>query len=138
MTKKQFRAVVGFNIALSIVSVIAIFTLAPALPAELESWVSHQSDQPYGVFDWIMVVLAVPSLVATVGLFFFTRWSRAVYAVTAIVLTAATLFAGPSVATGVESFAHDAVQFLDGVIITLAYFSDARHYFEPHAQPATA
>jgi hypothetical protein len=136
MTKNQFRAVVGLNVLIDIVSVIAIFTLAPALPPELESWMSQQADTPYGAFEWIVTALAAAYVVATIGLFFFARWSRAVYAVTAIAVMISTLFAGPSVATALDNFSNEAVLLLDGAIIALAYFSNVRHHFEPHAQPA--
>lgn len=134
MTKNQFRSVVGASIALTLLSTIAIIAIAPALPAELDRWVVEQTEGSFGMLEWFMIAVGVPYLVATIGLFYFARWSRALYAVCVVTLIACGLFTGPSVATALEAFSRDAIGLLDGFIIGLAYFSDVRHHFE--ARPA--
>ena len=134
MTKNLFRSVVGVSIALTLLSTIAIIAIAPALPAELDRWVVQQTEGGFGVLEWFMIGVGVPYLVATIGLFFFARWSRALYSVCVVALIVCGLFTGPSVATALEAFSRDAIGLLDGLIIGLAYFSDFRHQFE--ARPA--
>lgn len=129
MTKDQFRGVVGASIALTVVSSIALFVLAPALPEELDRWVTQQTDAGLGAVEWLMIAVAIPYLAATVGLFFFARWSRALYAACVVILVIAGLFTGPSVATAWESLCRDLTNLVDGLILGLAYFSDIKHHF---------
>ncbi|HEY5754510.1 MAG TPA: hypothetical protein VIU34_01745 [Steroidobacter sp.] len=130
MTKNQFRSLVGASIALSLLSAIASVAIAPALPPELELWVTRHTESNLDTLDWFMVAVGTAYLAATTGLFFFARWSRALYAVCVVVLIVCWCFTGPSVTTALETATRDAISLLDGLIIGLVYFSDVRRHFE--------
>jgi hypothetical protein len=72
-------------------------------------------------------------MAANIGLLFFSRWSRPVFVVGVLLTTAATAFAGPFVATAREAAVYEFGLLLDGFIIALAYFSEAKVYFEREA-----
>lgn len=129
MTKNQFRGVLGASLALSLLSTIALFVMAPALPDELDRWVTQQTEGGFGMVEWSILAVGIPYLAATVGLFFFARWARALYAACVVLLVVGGLFTGPSVATAWESLSRDLTNLLDGLILGLAYFSDIKHHF---------
>lgn len=131
MTKTQFRSVVGGSIALLFIAIAVSMTVDQPLPAELDGWLAATADEPWGVFEWLAIALAVGCLVASVGLLFLARWARPAFAVTLAGVTATTLFTGPSVTNALDAFFYEVTLLLDGFILALAYFSDARHYFAP-------
>lgn len=131
MTKTPFRSVVGGSIALLFIAIAVSMTIDQPLPAELDGWLTATAEQPWGIFEWLAIALAVGCLVASVGLLFLARWARPAYAVTLAGVTVTTLFTGPSVSNEVDAFFYEVTLLLDGFILALAYFSEARHYFEP-------
>ena len=110
------------------------------LPAALNAWVETEGNLEWSAFDWFGSAAALISIVAGVGLLFFATWARHAYAASVVAITGATLFAGPSVSTALEMFFSEVTLLMDGFVIGVAYFSDARHYFEakPHGNALQA
>jgi uncharacterized membrane protein len=130
MTKTLFRCIVGGNIALLVASAAVLLLVDKVLPPELRGWVEVQSNSEWAVLDTFVVGMAVISVVASVGLLFFARWSRPVYAASSVAVIATGLFTGPLVSTAIEASLSDAILLYDGVVIGVAYFSDVRRCFE--------
>ena len=130
MSKTLFRWLVAGSIAVLIGSVVVLIAFDQSLPPELSAWVEAEADSEWTAFDTFAAALAVASIIASVGLLFFTRWSRWVYAASTIAMTVATLFGGPSVGSAFDAFSSELILLLDGVIIGTAFFSDVRLCFE--------
>jgi hypothetical protein len=130
MSKALFRWVVAGSIALLIGSVVVLIAVGQSLPPELSAWVDAEANSEWRALDTYAAVIAVISVVASVGLLFFARWSRWVYAASTIAVTVVTLFGGPSVSSAFEAFFSELVLLLDGFIIGTAFFSDVRLCFE--------
>ena len=67
---------------------------------------------------------------ANIGLLFFARWARPVFSMCVIGASLATAFDGPFVATALEATIYELGLLLDGFIIALMYFSEAKKHFE--------
>ena len=130
MTKTLFRWMVGGSIGVLLGGVAVLFALDQSLPSDLSAWVEAEANSEWTILDTFGAGVAVVSTAASIGLLFFARWSRPVYAASTVAVTVATLFAGPSVSTAMEVFFSEVVLLLDGFIIGTAYFSDVRHCFE--------
>jgi hypothetical protein len=130
MSRALFRWVVAGSIALLIGSVVVLMAVGQSLPAELSAWADAEENSEWTVLDTFAAATAVVSVVASVGLLFFARWSRWAYAASTIAVTVATLFGGPSVSSAFEVFISELVLLLDGFIIGTAFFSDVRLSFE--------
>lgn len=130
MSKTLFRWVVSGSIALPIGSVAVLIAVGQSLPPELSAWVDAEANSEWSALDTFAAVVAVVSVIASIGLLFFARWSRWVYAASTIVVTVATLFGGALVTSAFEAFFSELVLLLDGFIIGTAFFSDVRLCFE--------
>jgi hypothetical protein len=130
MSRTLFRWVVAGSIALLIGSVAVMIAVGEALPPELRVWVDAEANSEWTTLDTFAAAMAVVSIVASVGLLFFARWSRWAYAGSTIAVSVATLFGGPSVSSAFEAFFSEMVLLLDGFIIGTAFFSDVRRCFE--------
>jgi hypothetical protein len=113
---------VGWVLALS-------YSLESSLPAALRDWLAADAERDLGLRVVALVVVMVPSLLAwlvgSIGLLFLKRWAAWVYLISLIVsLTLSPLF-GPTVEHGSASAVNATATLLAGLIIGLAFFSDA-------------
>ena len=117
------------SIVFLLVAGTVIFFFNQTLPPDLESFVEADSETELTVIDYFGFAAVLSAAAANIGLLFFARWSRPVFAAGVVAATIATAFSGPFVATALEAFAYEAGLLLDGIIIALAYFSEAKVYF---------
>lgn len=96
---------VAGSIALLIGSVAVLMAVGQSLPPELRAWADAEANSEWTVLDTFAAAMAVVSVVASVGLLFFARWSRWAYAASTI----ATLFGGPSASSAFEAFFSELV-----------------------------
>ena len=133
MTRNKFRAIVILSIVVFVVAGVIIFNFNQALPPELAAFVDADLENDLtavNIFGYSAALLAVA---ANIGLLFFARWSRPVFVVGVLLATVATALAGPFVATAREAAIYEFGLLLDGFIIGLAYYSEAKVYFESKA-----
>ena len=133
MTKNIFRAIVIVSIVLLLVAIVVLVFFNQPLPPELDSFVEADLEADFTVIDYFGYTSALFAVAANIGLLFFARWSRPVFAAGVVATTIVTAFSGPFVATALEAFVYEVGLLLDGFIIALAYFSEARVYFEQKA-----
>lgn len=76
MSRALFRWVVAGSISLLIGSVAVLMAVGQSLPPELSAWADAEANSEWTVLDTFAAAMAVVSVVASVGLLFFARWSR--------------------------------------------------------------
>lgn len=129
MNSLRFKLLVAFSLFWLIFSVALSVFFPTELPQSLSDYLFYQEDTEFGVFEWVIILLLVPSLISHVALLFLKNWARHIYSSTIIVFLFASVFGGPEVYTPFEVFAYELDTFLSGVIISLAYFSSISSEF---------
>jgi len=128
----NYRLVVGFSILWLVFSVVMLLLYPAEYPHELYEFTSEQDSAFSDPVEVVASLAAFAAIIGNIGLLFLHRWARAVYAVCIPLSILVTTFdGGVTIETGFETFLYDVDLFLSGIIITLSYFSSARHHFEP-------
>ena len=115
---------VGVAIALS-------FLLESTLPAPLRDWLATQAEAegdlaPHEIALFIgMIPVLVCVLAGSIGLLFLKRWAAWLYLISVIIGYLLVPFMGPTVEHGVVDAFYEMATLLSGLIIGLAFFSDA-------------
>ena len=126
-------AFVGVAVALS-------FLLESSLPAPLRDWLAADAEAdlaPHEAALLVAMILAmVCVLVGSIGLLFLKRWAAWLYLISVIIGYALFPFMGPSVAHGVADVVGDLATLLSGLIIGLAFFSDALRVRNDQGSPS--
>ena len=108
---------------------VASSMLADALPAELKSFIEADASSALSPREGAiaLVLLAVfPVYVGSaIGLFLLKSWARWTYASCLLLLYPLTALLGPVVEHGVVSVLDELVVLCQGLIIGIAFFSDA-------------
>jgi len=134
MTQKNFRILLVLRWLLVIASVVASFATENSLPPELQSYLERVENAPFAngeivlaVVDGTFVVFAV---VLTVGLFRFRRWAKTLLPMSYILGLVLIPVNGPYVESGWVSMLFYLDSLVDGIILTLVYFSPLKESFE--------
>ena len=130
MTKNKFRALIIFNLLLLVVSTIIAIYFNDTLPPALNEFIKNKMENEPETVDVSGLILALIALTGIVGLLFFTKWSRPVFLFGVISTIIITIFTGPTVLTAQETFIYELSSLIDGVIITLSYFSEVKIHFD--------
>ena len=133
MTRNKFRAIVILSIVAFVLAGVVILNFNQDLPPELAAYVDADLEKDFTAVDVFGFSVAFLALAANIGLLFFARWSRPVFVAGVLAATVATALAGPFVATAREAAIYEFGLLVDGFIIALAYFSEAKVYFERKA-----
>lgn len=134
MNAKKFRLFILLNWLLLVAFTLALVWSRALLPPELRAYLGAREHSPITAWDMILFVAALTGLVlwvvATVGLFFFKRWARALYPLVFVIGLVLLLARGVHIETGwVRGFAY-LNDVSGGMILALAYFSNVSRYFE--------
>ena len=130
MTKNYFRAIVIISIVYLIVAGVLVLNFNQVLPPELDAYAYEQSNEVFELISFAGFMVAFMAGAANIGLLFFARWARPVFSMCVIGASLATAFDGPFVATALEATIYELGLLLDGFIIALMYFSEAKKHFE--------
>ena len=130
MTKKEFRTILALSLVFLLVAGVVILFFNQTLPPELGAFVEAGLEEDFTFIEILGFVVALLAVAANIGLLFFARWSRPVFAAGVVASCIVTAFNGPFVATALEESIYEVGLLLDGFIIALTYFSDAKVYFE--------
>jgi len=133
MTKTQFRGVVVFSLLLLFIAGVVVLTFSDTLPPELSTFVEAEFEEEPTAVEFLGFAVVVLTVIGNIGLLFFAWWSRPLFAAGVVAASVATVFDGPVVTTAPEAFIFEMGLLLDGFMIALAYFSEAKVYFERKA-----
>lgn len=138
MTQQQSRLALRILILASafIGFVLLVLTLAGDgfLPKELADWKEAQEskDEAAAIFGLILVFPLIAAYIASLlGLFMYQKWA-AWLTLGLSVVGSVFMLVEPSVESGVSAFFTDLSTTLGGVILGIAFFSDA---LEPDRHP---
>jgi hypothetical protein len=103
-----------------IIAVIASFVFIGDLPEPLLEYTSR--DALFCPLDVIDAVVLAASIAASIGLYFFRRWARPIYAASTIWLSVSTAFGNPSVEPPIVSAMEEISLLIAGLLIGMSYF----------------
>jgi hypothetical protein len=129
----RFRALIALEVGLTIASLIASVALHRTLPAPLQAYLRGEDDAPARASEiaaavGVAIVMAM-MLTAWIGLWRFWRIAPPLLLASWIGVGAATLLAGPTVQTAVETVIYTAWSVVAGLLLSMSYFSDLRGKF---------
>jgi hypothetical protein len=105
------------------------FAMERFLPEPLRAWLDAEAEGNPTVgemaFLFLCILLLIPAITATVGLFFLQRWAAWLYLITAILFMLLELLAGPIVEHPLPTAIGEVANIMCGMVIALAFFSDA-------------
>jgi hypothetical protein len=109
--------------------IILSLLLESSLPVPLRDWLAADAEQELTLREFAVFLVAVPlitgAVVGSIGLLFLKRWAAWLYLVSLVIGTLLTPFAGPTVEHALTVSANEIAVLLSGLIIGLAFFSDA-------------
>jgi hypothetical protein len=115
----------GFLLAGTILS----FLLPRLLPEPLRTWQSQWLEADPSGMELVSVATVIPTLVAalvaSIALFLLKPWGRWLYLASLIVMFLCGAFGGPMVSHGLVDTLVGLSNLLSGVVLGLAFFSDA-------------
>ena len=113
---------VGMAIALS-------YLLESSLPAPLRDWLAADAEANLAPHEVAVLIAMIPLLIGVliggIGLLFLKRWAAWLYLIAVIIGYALFPFMGPTVEHAVADAFDEMATLLSGLIIGLAFFSDA-------------
>lgn len=124
----MLRLCVALELALIVISIVLSMVLQPFLPEPLRAWIA-ENEQQIRPADLMLFVLFIPLLialvVASVGLLLLKRWAAWLYLYVNVLGLLLVPFMGPTVEHAVAEMFSEAATMLGGVVLALAFFSDA-------------
>jgi uncharacterized membrane protein (DUF2068 family) len=108
---------------------VSSYRLENDLPAPLQDWLAAELERDYAPQENMVFAMLAPFLgfyiVGGFGLLLLKRWGAWLFLWSQIALSIATPFMGPNVEHAIVSTLEDLLMLLAGLIIGLAFFSDA-------------
>jgi hypothetical protein len=98
------------------------------LPVELQEYKNRLDAQPFGIFQFILMPFVFIGLVSNIGLLFFAKWSRHLFAITNLICCISMFIWGPSIQSGIETSLSEVEIFLVGFIVACIYLTDIKKY----------
>jgi uncharacterized RDD family membrane protein YckC len=103
--------------------------LESSLPAPLLDWLNAELEKDLATYEIILFVLAIPAVICSIagfiGLFLLKRWGAWFYVSSLIIGFIILPFTGPTVEHAIADTIDEIAVLLSGMIIGLAFFSDA-------------
>jgi Zn-dependent protease with chaperone function len=132
MDKSKARLILRFLLValfgLIVLSIGIAIVADKLLPEALAEWLKQENSGDIGVADIIGLLFWGAGLflfiVSMVGLFFYQRWAAWMMTVVIAVFSVQLLF-GPTVEPGILSLMGSLSDVLTGLVLGLAFFSDA-------------
>ena len=103
------------------------------LPKPSETWLTHDAILLSG-----LLVVMLAGIIAAVGLLFLQRWAAWLYLFSIALGYCLLPFTGPVVEHGVASVVDDSSTIFTGMILALAFFTDALNSPRVDSEPITA
>jgi cytochrome c biogenesis protein CcdA len=134
------RIAVVAEIVFVVITITLSEVLEHKLPEELLSWKQQSKDAQLGPADFIFAfgflgIFAV-AIASWIGLLFLKKWAAWTYlAATAVGYLLFALLNEPHVGTSIDAVANDLATIAQGVILGLAFFSDALTPTPPKIEP---
>ena len=140
-TQTILRVCVVLEWVVYIIGVGLSFVLQDSLPTPLKDWLVAEAERDMAAHELVLlggvVVLLLAAIVASVGLLFLQRWAAWLYLFSFIVGCLLSLFYGPVVEHEVADVVGDVAIFLSGLVLGLAFFTDALRTGGVRAEPIT-
>jgi hypothetical protein len=106
--------------------VTVVFAFELPLPAELDAYADRQEEGSSGALPiwWIVgIPVFVASIVASIGLWFFRRWARPLYALVILATIVMTASEGPVVQHALIGIFTEVSSLVAGATLGVAYFA---------------
>jgi|SaaInl8_135m_RNA_FD_contig_31_558188_length_493_multi_11_in_0_out_0_1 hypothetical protein len=131
-----FRTILLSGLALSLISIIAGFSLVDTLPTILQSYLSQEeaSDTESNLYILALLGLLALLIVSIVGLWKFKPWARTLYVGILIIIVPISPTFGPVVMNGWEAMFSDLSFMLDGVLIAMMFSGEISKKFAVQAK----
>jgi len=128
-SRKALRiAIVVFWLSQAIGLLIS-YPLESDLPSHLQQYIAWDMEQDLSQWQPVVIIFGLLSIVAilvgSIGLFVFREWGRKLFAISWGVLLIISPFLGPTVEHGVVSFFSYLGTLSTGVVLGIAFFTDA-------------
>jgi hypothetical protein len=121
------------------VAIALSFLLESSLPAPLRDWLAAEAEADLAPQEVALLIVMIPlllsALVGSIGLLFLKRWGAWLYLISTIIGYALFPFTGPTVEHAVADAFDEVAILLSGLIIGLAFFSDALRVRKDEAPP---
>jgi hypothetical protein len=134
------RVCVVLEWVLLITGVALSFALESNLPDSLRAWLAEEYAQDLTSFDLAIIavgfVVVIATIVASVGLLFLQRWAAWLYLATTVIGCVFMMFTGPTVEHAVSYAFDDVSVVFTGLVLGLAFFTDALKPRENHVLSA--
>ena len=120
------RVLIATEWLVMLAGVVCVLALELPLPAELEAYVDRQdklSSAAHSIWLIVGVPVLLASIVASIGLWFFRRWARPLYAFTIAATIVITAFEGPVVQPALLGTFTEISSLVAGAILGVAYFA---------------
>lgn len=129
MTKSQFKSLVAISWLLILAAIYAGIVAESQLPSVLNNYLEAELEKDFTISEIVIFAFALAAMVSNIGLFFFARWARPVFATSVTITTAGMVFFGPTVQTALETSVYEVSLLIDGALIALIYFSELKSEF---------
>ena len=127
--QKAMRICIGLFLFFAILGITLSYALQTNLPSELQVWLLEESERDMNAYEAVVgpvaIVDIVAIIVASVGLFMLKRWAAKLYLIAFVAMLILGPFAGPSVEHALSGTLISIAYILSGLVIGLAFFSDA-------------
>lgn len=136
MSRIHFKLLCILNMLLGVFLGLALFTDIDPMPEVLATYRDSMVGASLTIYDVFLFSFALSTSVALIGLIYFTRWARPIFAIGVFVTTAGIFYSKPVVYSALEAAICEVSLVIDGMIIALAYFSDLKNEFKSKNPPA--
>ena len=124
--KTALRALVAADWVVLLAGAVCVLALDLPLPAELQAYVDRQEElsaESHPLWWLVAIPVLLGSIIASVGLWFFRRWARALYALIVVSGIIMTAIDGPVAHHALAEVFTAISSLVAGAILGLAYFA---------------
>jgi hypothetical protein len=137
ISKNAFRVLIILSITLAFLFPLTVwafndYNFYASLPVELAGMAEQIDSRELGIFETIYnFIVLILLLVCYAGLFFFKSWARPLNLILIVTIPIIDMaLGGPVILDSMQFGFNTYFDLLDGFILALTYFSNARTYFE--------
>jgi uncharacterized membrane protein len=133
MTETIFRRLIIFWWLLNVVGIVLVLSTERYLPIELSSYVEAQANAELTTIEMTAAIIGLALfgvlIVATIGLYFFKKWSRGLFVLTNVGFLLLHPFLGPWVMSEWESGVWYVCSLLTGGLLFAMYLPPLNQIF---------
>ena len=130
ITRSNFRILVIAEFSLGIIGGIVDALGESSLPLELQSYLNHYYESDFSIGTLILFGFSLFAIVSNIGILFFAKWAKDIFAGSYLLACAGMFLGGPVVQTGLAASFIELSIFCAGFIVACMYFSPAKDFFE--------